>query len=101
MGRAIGGLQVHLIGVDFGLAGGRYPGEAPGHTGTVYAVAGAVNALLFLASVLAHELMVLGRAAFGVLGEAVVAQRGESLTRVLYRDDPYGVEYTVAVWELS
>jgi Zn-dependent protease/CBS domain-containing protein len=42
--------------LTFGLAGGRYPGEAPGHTGTEYAVAGALTAVLFLVSVLVHEL---------------------------------------------
>lgn len=47
---------------------------------------------------LAEELMVLGRASLGVLGEAATAQGGPSRTRVLYRHDPYGVMYTVAQW---
>jgi hypothetical protein len=63
---------------------------------------------------LAQELMVLGRAALGVLGEAVLAQAEDQgsggaatasptmpRTRVLYRDDPYGVQYTVALWDLT
>jgi hypothetical protein len=62
---------------------------------------------------LADELMVLGRAPLGVLGEAVLAQAATGETRsattdpatprarVLYHDDPYGVQYTVALWELS
>jgi hypothetical protein len=77
---------------------------------------------------LADELMVLGRAPLAVLGEAVLARaapddartattdpgpaspgpaaphspRGATpRARVVYRDDPYGVQYTVASWELS
>jgi hypothetical protein len=50
---------------------------------------------------LAEELMVLGRAAFGVLGEVVATSGGRPVCRVLYRDDPYGVMYTVALWSLE
>jgi Zn-dependent protease len=42
--------------IAFGLAGGRYPVEAPGYTPTAYAVAGFGTAMLFLGSVLLHEL---------------------------------------------
>src|ERR1051325_809605 len=42
--------------VAFGLAGGRYPVESPGYSPTAYSVAGFATAVLFLASVLAHEL---------------------------------------------
>ena len=60
----IGGVSVGinwtLIAVaallTFGLAGGRYPAEAPGYSDGAYAVAGLVTAIVFLAAVLAHEL---------------------------------------------
>src|SRR3954470_15835127 len=42
--------------VTVGLAGGRYPAEAPGYSKTAYTIAGLVTAVLFLATVLAHEL---------------------------------------------
>lgn len=47
-----------------GLSAGRFPSLYPGHTPLIYAVAGAVAALAFLASLLAHE-----------LAHAVVARR--------------------------
>jgi Zn-dependent protease/CBS domain-containing protein len=47
-----------------GLAAGRFPLLYPGHTPLIYAVAGAVAAVAFLASLLAHE-----------LAHAVVARR--------------------------
>jgi hypothetical protein len=50
---------------------------------------------------LAEELMVLGRSAFAVLGEVVAAQGGTPRCRVSYRDDPYGVMYTVALWSFD
>ena len=49
---------------------------------------------------LGEELMVLGRPAFSVLGEVVAAQGVQPRARVLYSDDPYGVQYHVALWEL-
>ena len=42
--------------VTVGLAGGRYPAEAPGYSTTAYTIAGFITAVLFLATVLAHEL---------------------------------------------
>jgi Zn-dependent protease/CBS domain-containing protein len=42
--------------LTFGLAGGRYPIEAAGYSKGAYAAAGLVTAVLFLASVLVHEL---------------------------------------------
>ena len=59
---------------------------------------GDAAALAGLDAGLAEELMVLGRAAFGLLGEVAAAQGGPSRSRVLYRDDPHGVMYTVAHW---
>lgn len=50
---------------------------------------------------LARELMVLGRAAFAVLGAAVGAQGGSPRARVLYADDPHGVMYHVVLWDLA
>jgi hypothetical protein len=62
---------------------------------------GDAAALAGLDPVMAGELMVLGRAAFGVLGEAVTAEGGTPRPRMHYRADPYGVQYHVALWELS
>jgi len=62
---------------------------------------GDAEALARLDPGLGEELMVLGRPAFAVLGEAVAGQGARARARVLYSDDPYGVQYTVAVWELS
>ena len=42
--------------LTFGLAGGRYPIEAKGYSDGAYAAAGVVTAVLFLGSVLVHEL---------------------------------------------
>ena len=39
-----------------GLAGSRFPADAPGYTNVEYAIAGVVTAIAFLAAVLAHEL---------------------------------------------
>jgi hypothetical protein len=49
----------------------------------------------------AEELLVLGRSAFTVLGEVVEASGRTPEARVLYRDDPYGVMYLVAIWSLE
>ena len=49
---------------------------------------------------LAADLMVLGRAAFAVLGAAVGRQGHPPRPRVLYADDPFGVMYHVALWDL-
>jgi len=54
--------MVALVAV--GLADNRFARDAPGHSGTVYAVAGALTAMLLLVGVLLHE-----------LGHAVVARR--------------------------
>lgn len=48
---------------------------------------------------LADALMVLGRAALGVLGH--VAAQTRPRARLLHRSDPYGVHYAVALWELG
>jgi hypothetical protein len=50
---------------------------------------------------LAEELMAHGRAAYAVLGEVALRQHGAPRGRLLYRDDPHGVMYTVALWDLS
>jgi hypothetical protein len=62
---------------------------------------GDARALLELDHRLAAELMVLGRAAFAVLGALAVLQLGESdglKPELRYRDDPFGVSYFVARW---
>jgi hypothetical protein len=48
---------------------------------------------------LCADLLVKGRAALAVLAE--VAAGGRPAARVTYRDDPYGVMYTVAAWDLA
>ncbi len=62
---------------------------------------GNARALLELDARLAQELMVLGRAAFAVLGALALAQLGESEgpdSELRYRGDPFGVSYFVARW---
>ncbi len=49
--------------------------------------------------VLAEELMVLGRAAFGVLGSVVPLEGASPRASVFYRADPFGVMYVVALWQ--
>ena len=50
---------------------------------------------------LADELMVLGRSAFAVLGAAVRREGATPRARLLHRDDPFGVTYLVALWQLA
>jgi hypothetical protein len=45
--------------------------------------------------------MVLGWSSLVVLGEAVGRQGGPVDARLLYRNDPYGVAYNVALWKLG
>ena len=47
---------------------------------------------------LAEELMVLGSAAFRVLGAVAAHQRVQPRATLTYRDDPFGVSYYVATW---
>jgi hypothetical protein len=62
--------------------------------------AGDAGALSALDPGLADQLLAQGRAALAVLGGAVTAQGGRPRVDVRYRDDPHGVQYAVAVWEL-
>jgi hypothetical protein len=50
---------------------------------------------------LAEELMVLGRTSLRVLGALAVRQGASPRARLSYRDDPFGVTYLVATWDLS
>jgi hypothetical protein len=62
---------------------------------------GDARALLSLDARLATELMVLGRAAFAVLGALALVQLGDQdglVPELRYRDDPFGVSYFVARW---
>lgn len=62
---------------------------------------GDARALLDLDRRLAEELMVLGRAAFAVVGALALTQLGEAdglRPELRYRDDPFGVSYFVAQW---
>lgn len=62
---------------------------------------GDADALRDLDVVLAEELMVLGRTSLRVLGALAVRQGTRPHARLTYRDDPFGVTYLVATWELS
>lgn len=62
---------------------------------------GDARALLALDPRLAEELMVLGRAAFAVVGALALTQLGEAdglKPELRYRGDPFGVSYFVAHW---
>lgn len=50
---------------------------------------------------LAEELMVSGRAPFGVLAAAVRREGASPKPQLLYQDDPWGVMYFVATWLFS
>lgn len=60
--------------------------------------AGDAAALDGLDAGLAEELMVLGDAAFRLLGAVGLAQGGPAGAALTYRDDPFGVSYLVAAW---
>ncbi|GAB2759450.1 class III extradiol ring-cleavage dioxygenase family protein [Nocardioides pakistanensis] len=62
---------------------------------------GDAKALAGIDAELAQELMAAGRAALGVLGEAALQQGDTPRVDVLHRDDPFGVDYVVALWELA
>jgi hypothetical protein len=62
---------------------------------------GDAAALVGLDAGLADELMVLGRAAFAVLGACVLADGGAVQADLGYRADPFGVTYLVALWTFS
>jgi hypothetical protein len=50
---------------------------------------------------LADELMVLGSAVLRLLGGVALAQRSTPRARLSYRDDPFGVSWFVATWQLA
>ena len=50
---------------------------------------------------LAAELLAGGRAALGVLGEAVLADGRTPRARLVHREDPFGVDYVGATWALG
>lgn len=60
---------------------------------------GDLTALAAMDPRVADELMVTGRAPFGVLAAAVPGAPAH--TKVLYQDDPWGVMYFVASWSFS
>lgn len=62
---------------------------------------GDVNALMRMDAGLAEELMVGCRAAFAVMATAVRREGTRPRAKVLYQDDPWGVMYYVALWELA
>jgi hypothetical protein len=59
------------------------------------------DALLGLDPTLAEELMVGGRAAFQTLASVVRLQESRPKAEVVYVDDPFGVMYFVALWNLA
>jgi len=111
LARTVGALEGRVLLLVMGDGSTRRGEKAPGYlderafafdgeTGRALEQ-GDAEALARLDPGLGEELMVLGRPAFAVLGEAVAGQGARARARVLYSDDPYGVQYTVAVWELS
>jgi hypothetical protein len=62
--------------------------------------AGDAAALHDLDAGLAAELMVLGSGALRVLGGVALAQGSAPRAALSYRDDPYGVSWFVATWQL-
>jgi hypothetical protein len=50
---------------------------------------------------LSRQLMVCGRPAYAVLGSTVCQTGLQARGELLYSDDPYGVQYTVARWRLT
>lgn len=62
---------------------------------------GDADALARLDARLAADLLAQGRAALAVLGAWTAEQGGRPKVEVLYRDDPFGVMYTVAAWQLT
>ncbi|WP_093168145.1 class III extradiol dioxygenase subunit B-like domain-containing protein [Sinosporangium album] len=76
-----------------------HPGARPYDDMLAGALAGAdVETLAALDPAEAAELWVAGRAAFQVLAGAT--EEGSAMTgRLLYRAEPYGVSYAVALWE--
>ncbi len=63
--------------------------------------AGDAAQLAGLDAALAEETAGSGRAAFRVLGAAVLAQGAAVQARLHYADDPFGVTYVVASWRLG
>jgi hypothetical protein len=45
--------------------------------------------------------MVLGSAVLRLLGGVALAQRSTPRARLSYRDDPFGVSWFVATWQLA
>ena len=62
---------------------------------------GDAEALMHMDPVLAEELMVGGRAAFAVMATVVTRDGPKPRAKVLYQDDPWGVMYYVATWQLG
>jgi hypothetical protein len=63
--------------------------------------AGDAQALADLDADLAADLMVLGATVLRVLGGLAVAQGVQPTASLSYRDDPYGVSWFVATWQLT
>jgi hypothetical protein len=61
---------------------------------------GDAGALLRQDANLAAELMASGRAAFGVLAAAALAQGAAPRAAIHFQEDPFGVMYVVATWHL-
>ena len=62
---------------------------------------GDAQALAGLDADLAAELMVLGATVLRVLGGLAVAQGSQPIGSLSYRDDPFGVSWFVATWQLT
>ena len=62
---------------------------------------GDAQALADLDADLAADLMVLGATVLRVLGGVAVAQGSQPAAALSYRDDPFGVSWFVATWQLT
>lgn len=106
----LGDASPHVLLVVMGDGGARRGEKAPGYLddrsfgfdATVEEAlrSGDAAVLRDLDPDLAGQLMALGRPAFAVLGATVDAAGLRATGEVLHSADPYGVQYTVALWEL-
>jgi hypothetical protein len=85
--KAPGYLDERAFGFDDALADALAGGDAP--------------ALRDLDPALAEELMVLGSAAFRLLGRLGDRQGGPARAALTHREDPFGVSYLVASWSFG
>lgn len=109
--RAVAAPEERLVLLVLADGSARRGEKAPGHLDerafgyddeTVRALGeGDAQALVDRDAGLAVDLLAGGRAALAVLGRVAVDQGGTFVPEVVHRGDPFGVDYAVAVWDLS